>query len=84
MTPEMLYSIYQAQCIKDDTMAESIARLRAADPARLVLHATGSFHCDYRLGTVLRVIARRSPPATAQADTRRRRRPAPGQRLERG
>lgn len=68
MSPDMLYGIYQAQCIKDDTMAESIARLRSADPARLVVHTNGSFHCDYRLGTVMRVIARRSPPAADPAD----------------
>jgi uncharacterized iron-regulated protein len=68
MSPDMLYSIYQAQCIKDDTMAESIARLRSADPARLVVHTNGSFHCDYRLGTVMRVVARRSPPVTDRPD----------------
>jgi uncharacterized iron-regulated protein len=68
MPEEMLMSVYQAQCIKDDTMAESISRLRAADPARLVVHTNGSFHSDYRLGTVMRVIARRSPPAVSPAD----------------
>jgi uncharacterized iron-regulated protein len=68
MSEDMLYSVYQAQCIKDDTMAESIARLREADPSALIVHTNGSFHSDYRLGTVMRVIARRSPPATATAD----------------
>lgn len=68
MSEDMLYSVYQAQCIKDDTMAESIARLRAADAGALIVHTNGSFHSDYRLGTVMRVLARRSPPAAAPAD----------------
>ncbi len=49
-------------------MAESIARRRAAAPGALVVHTNGSFHSDYRLGTVMRVVARRSPPAVSTAD----------------
>ncbi len=54
---------YQAQCIKDETMAESIVAARAnAGAGSLVVHYTGSFHSDYSLGTVSRV-ARRAPDA---------------------
>ena len=47
---------YQAQCIKDETMAESIvlARARSGVPATVV-HFTGSFHSDFGLGTAARV-----------------------------
>jgi uncharacterized iron-regulated protein len=50
--------IYQAQCIKDETMAESVARAYAAAPAKphaLVVHVNGAFHSDYGLGTAERV-----------------------------
>lgn len=55
---------YFAQCVKDETMAESIARqLDAKGAARpLVVHFNGAFHSDYRLGTAERVI-RRAPQA---------------------
>lgn len=54
---------YQAQCIKDETMAESIVAARAkAGAGSLVVHYNGSFHSDYSLGTVARV-ARRAPDA---------------------
>lgn len=66
LTPEQLqatvWRIYEAQCVKDETMAESVA---AAFTARgvPVIHANGSFHSDYRLGTVSRV-KRRLPSAS--------------------
>lgn len=45
---------YQAQCVKDETMAESIAA--ASGPGHpLIVHYNGSFHSDYRLGTAERV-----------------------------
>jgi len=48
--------IYQAQCIKDETMGESIATAFAAAPPRpLVVQVNGAFHSDYGLGTVERV-----------------------------
>jgi uncharacterized iron-regulated protein len=54
---------YEAQCIKDETMAESIVAARTqAGAGSLVVHYTGSFHSDYSLGTVARV-ARREPKA---------------------
>src|ERR1041385_2416850 len=49
--------MYQAQCLKDETMAESVARVWR--PGRLVVHYNGSFHTDFRLGTTARA-ARRS------------------------
>ncbi|HYW51462.1 MAG TPA: ChaN family lipoprotein [Gemmatimonadaceae bacterium] len=59
----MMDQFYQAQCIKDETMAEAIvdARARAGTDA-VVVHFTGAFHSDYALGTVSRVI-RRIPAA---------------------
>lgn len=54
---------YYAQCVKDETMAESIvtARQRAGAGA-LVVHYDGSFHSDYGEGTAARV-RRRDPSA---------------------
>jgi uncharacterized iron-regulated protein len=50
-----LERIYQAQCVKDETMGESIAIAYAAAPPRaLVVHINGSFHSDYRWGTAER------------------------------
>ncbi len=48
---------YQAQCVKDDAMAQSIAHWigrGGADPP-LVVHWCGKFHSDERLGTVERL-----------------------------
>ncbi len=48
--------IYQAQCIKDETMGESVAlAYTAAPPRALVVHVNGAFHTDYGLGTAERV-----------------------------
>lgn len=44
--------MYQAQCVKDETMGESVAR--AFRPGRLVIHYNGSFHSDFGLGTAAR------------------------------
>lgn len=68
MPEEMVYQIYQAQCIKDDTMAESIARCRREMPAHAVVHTNGSFHSDYRQGTVPRLIERRTDTGTGRPD----------------
>lgn len=58
----MVDRFYEAQCIKDETMAESIVRALEAWPGAVVVHMTGAFHSDFRLGTVER-IARRAPSA---------------------
>ena len=57
----MVWRTYQAQCVKDEAMAESIVAARAAHNT-LVIHANGAFHSDYRLGTAERV-TRRDPNA---------------------
>lgn len=55
---ERLLRMYQAQCVKDETMGESVAR--AWRPGRLVVHYNGSFHSDFRLGTAARALHRAS------------------------
>ena len=50
--------MYQAQCIKDETMGESVARVWR--PGWLVVHYNGSFHSDFRLGTAARARRRAS------------------------
>ena len=47
-----LNRVYQAQCIKDETMGESVAR--AWRPGHLVVHYNGAFHSDFRLGSAER------------------------------
>lgn len=54
--------MYQAQCVKDETMAESIVRARGDAGAPLVIHYNGDFHSDQGLGTAERV-RRRLPKA---------------------
>jgi uncharacterized iron-regulated protein len=52
---------YLAQCIKDETMAESIVESRnGRPPDAIIVHYDGAFHSDYRQGTVDRV-KRRAP-----------------------
>jgi uncharacterized iron-regulated protein len=57
-----LVRFYEAQCIKDETMAESIVRARDVWRGWMVVHYTGAFHSDHRLGTVKR-LERRMPGA---------------------
>ena len=50
-----LERVYQAQCVKDETMGEAIATAFTAAPARaLVVQVNGAFHSDHRLGTASR------------------------------
>lgn len=57
---DQLQRYYDSQCLKDETMAESIARAwttaAAADASRrpLVVHYNGAFHSDFGLGTASR------------------------------
>lgn len=57
---------YYAQCLKDETMAESIAGAlvssRAGDKRATVVHFNGSFHSDFGHGTAER-LRRRAPDA---------------------
>jgi len=57
MDPAMLRRIYEAQCTRDDTMAESIHR--AMTTGSVVLHINGGFHSESGLGTVARLQWRR-------------------------
>jgi uncharacterized iron-regulated protein len=64
--PQSLERYYLAQCVKDETMAESIAQVRRAGggnraPA-LIVHLNGAFHSDFGVGVVQRV-RRRLPVA---------------------
>ncbi|MDX1933853.1 MAG: ChaN family lipoprotein [Capsulimonadales bacterium] len=63
MEPAMVRRFLEAQCLRDDTMAESI--VRELDRGRTVLHINGSFHSDAGLGTAARVAWRR--PLTARS-----------------
>jgi uncharacterized iron-regulated protein len=63
---QVMWRFYEAQCAKDEAMAESIVRALPG-PGRaqtIVMHVTGAFHSDYRQGTVMRVV-RRAPGARA-------------------
>jgi len=60
----MAERFYLAQCVKDETMAESIVNARIAAPRNaIVVHVDGTFHSDYAQGTVARV-KRRQPAWT--------------------
>ena len=57
----MAERFYAAQCVKDETMAETIVRAAAGLPSgTLVVHYNGAFHSDYKQGTVERVVRRES------------------------
>jgi uncharacterized iron-regulated protein len=57
MDAAMVRRFYEAQCLRDDTMAETVAR--ALNDGRTVLHVNGSFHSDAGLGAAARVLWRR-------------------------
>lgn len=65
--PDMVANMYEAQCLKDDTMAESIAdwreRMQASKP--LVVHYTGMFHIEGDRGTASR-LRERAPHASVK------------------
>lgn len=52
MTLERIELFYKAQCLKDDTMAESISLFADAHKDTKILHVQGSFHGDEHLGVV--------------------------------
>lgn len=52
---------YYAQCLKDETMAESVAALyqqQTSSPPPLTVHFNGAFHSDYHLGAAARLKSR--------------------------
>lgn len=57
MTEAQLARTYQAQCLRDATMADSVSRL--LESGKKVFHVNGSFHSDGGLGTVARLRWRR-------------------------
>lgn len=52
---ELLDKMYAAQCLKDDTMAESIIKALDKNADHLVIHYNGDFHSRKYLGTVQKV-----------------------------
>lgn len=61
----MTQRYYEAQCIKDETMGESIAAAyRRAGPGAIVVHFNGAFHSDYGYGAAERA-RRRLPGVTS-------------------
>ena len=55
---------YEAQCVKDETMGESVAdALMKAGNGAVVFHVDGAFHSDFGLGTAERT-RRRAPSAS--------------------
>jgi uncharacterized iron-regulated protein len=50
----MVWRTYEAQCVKDEAMGEAIVRALVGLKT-IVIHANGSFHSNFRLGTVDRV-----------------------------
>lgn len=50
VSDEQLENYYKAQCLKDDTMAESIIAFHRLRPDYKVIHYQGDFHSRYRLG----------------------------------
>lgn len=58
---QMTERFYQAQCSKDETMAESIVWVKKSAPnPPLVIHYNGAFHSDFSEGTAMRVKRRLS------------------------
>ena len=57
MDASRLRGIYEAQCLRDDTMAETI--VRALDQGHVVYHVNGSFHSDGAMGTAARTLFKR-------------------------
>jgi uncharacterized iron-regulated protein len=56
-SPDALWTTYQAQCARDETMAEGVAALLQRHD--FVLHVNGAFHTDYQMGIVPRLLRRR-------------------------
>ncbi len=57
---ERMRNTYHAQLLRDNTMAQAILDARADHPEHQVLHTTGTFHSEERLGTVA-VLEQRAP-----------------------
>lgn len=55
---------YESQCVKDETMAESIAAVLTTGARRPVVHLTGAFHTDHGDGIPVRLLRRLPAAAT--------------------
>lgn len=55
---DMLERVFYAQCMKDDTMAESLAQYLERYPRYRIIHFNGDFHSREYLGTVERLKTR--------------------------
>jgi len=55
---DMLERLFYAQCMKDDTMAESLAQYLERYPRHRIIHFNGDFHSREYLGTVERLKSR--------------------------
>lgn len=62
---DRILNIYKAQCLKDDTMAESINNYLIDNPGKKVLHINGDFHSRYFLGTAQKLALMNSKLKTA-------------------
>ncbi len=58
MTDEILYKYYQAQALKDDAMAESVATASSENPGGTVYQIVGSFHVEDYLGLYEKIVNR--------------------------
>ncbi len=63
----MIEKFYFAQCVKDETMGESVAKAAQMTTGGkpVVVHFNGAFHSDYRLGTAARA-QQRLPKASVK------------------
>lgn len=57
---ERLENTYKAQLLRDNTMAARILEARKTHPGHQILHLTGTFHSEERLGTVA-LLKQRAP-----------------------
>lgn len=55
-----LDNTYKAQLLRDNTMASRILAARGAHPGHQIIHTTGTFHSEERLGTVA-LLKQRAP-----------------------
>lgn len=62
--PEQIERYYRAQCLKDDTMARSLAEFLAKNASAKVMTIAGAFHTDESLGLVAKAKLR-MPQASA-------------------
>lgn len=55
---ERLQNTYHAQLLRDNTMASRILAARERHPGHQIVHLTGTFHSEERLGTVAALLQR--------------------------